>query len=84
MKPLREEREQLQVSRFEVKHRYETELMCVREPAGALQHELNKQIPLKVILLKYHEELQATFKRSQRTSTAELQVETEQKKLLQE
>nr|XP_046255267.1 hyaluronan-mediated motility receptor-like [Scatophagus argus] len=63
---------------------YQNDANKAREMANVLRCELEKEYQQRMILLKYHEELQEKYRHSQETLTAELQAEREKKILLQQ
>ncbi|XP_030290642.1 paramyosin-like [Sparus aurata] len=76
--------DQISVSYNEIRLRYETDVIEVRQQVETLQHELQKEAHQRQILQQQNKELKIAQTSSQDKFTAELQVEQQKNNLLQE
>ena len=83
-KLLLDELDQISVSHNEIRLSYQTDVMKVRQQLDTLQHDLVKEMQQRTTVEKQNAQLQMAHVLSQDNFTAELQVEEQKNKLLQE
>ena len=83
-KLLLDELDQISVSHNEIRLSYQTDVMKVRQQLDTLQHDLVKEMQQRKNVEKQNAQLQMAHVLSQDNFTAELQVEEQKNKLLQE
>ncbi|XP_036949039.1 paramyosin-like isoform X1 [Acanthopagrus latus] len=83
-KLLLDELDQISVSHNEIRLSYQTDVMKVRQQLDTLQHDLVKEMQQRTTVEKQNAQLQMAHVLSQDNFTAELQVEEQKNKLLQD